>query len=116
MQLVLTIYSELRLSVAFLQIDIILNNIYHRTFSILAFIFSSASLAASCIFIANEASLDSVEKFKQWEIASQDQHTPSSVDLWVCLTLPLTSLAWYVLMFFYVHLLLNNYQGPLAFV
>ena len=109
-------YSEPRLSVAFLQIDNNLNNVYPRTFSILAFVLSSASLAASCIFIANGECLDSIEKFRQWEIASHNQHALSSVDFWACLALPLTSLAWYTFTSFYVHQLLNNYQGPLAFV
>jgi len=97
-----------RLSVAFLQIDNILDNIYSRTFAILAVVLSSASLAASCIFIANTASLDCVTKFRQWEIASQNLNILSSVDFWACLALPLTSFAWYVLVSPYAHQLLNT--------
>jgi len=60
MHLVLTFRA--RLSVGLLQIDNIFYNIYLRTFSILVFILSAASLAASVILVVNRASLDCDEK------------------------------------------------------
>ena len=95
----LALIFRVRLSVAFLQIDDILNNIYPRTFAILAFILSSGSLAAGCIFVVNREGLECVEKFRKWETASQNPKKLASVDFWACLALPLTSLAWYVLVF-----------------
>ena len=92
-------HFELRLSVTFLQIDQIVNNIYIRTFAILACVLSSASLAASCIFVVNGENLDCVEKFRRWEIASQSPNAMPSVDFWTCLASPLTSLAWYAPVF-----------------
>ena len=89
-------YSDLRLSLAFLQIDKVLSNIYLRTFAILACILSSASLAASCVFIANGESLDRIDKSREWELASKNPNTLSAIEFWTCLALPLTSLAWYV--------------------
>ena len=104
-----------RLSVALLQIDNIVENTYPRTFTILAFILSSASLAASSVFLANGASLNCEEKFRKWEIASQHPNTLSSVDLWACLALPLTSLTWYVPVFFHANQMLKYLSRSAGF-
>ena len=104
-----------RLSVAVLKIDKIVENTYPRTFTILAFILSSASLAAGSVFLANGANLNCEEKFRKWEIASQHPNTLSSVDLWACLALPLTSLTWYVLVFFHAHQMLKYLSRSAGF-
>jgi len=83
-----------RTSVAFLQIQNVLDNVYPRTFAILTFILSGASFAASYIFIANATSLDCDEKFRQWESASRQPNTLASLDFWACLSLPFTSMVW----------------------
>jgi len=62
----------------------------------MAFVLSSASLAASCVLIVNGESLDCVEMFRKWVIASQNPNSSSSIVLWECLALPFTSLVWYV--------------------
>jgi len=61
-----------RTSIAFLQIQDVLNNVYPRTFAVLAFILSGASFEASCgsfdggrVQIANHQDSDSGRLFKK---------------------------------------------------
>ena len=83
-----------RTSVAFLQIQDVLDNVYPRTFAVLTFILSGASFVASYIFIANATSLDSEEKYRRWESASRLPNTLASLDFWACMSLPFTSMVW----------------------
>jgi len=89
-----SLLSTIRTSVALLQIDDVLDNIYPRTFATLTFILSGASLAACYILIANVANLDCDDKFDQWQSASLQSDTLASVNFWACLALPITTMGW----------------------
>lgn len=93
--LVLTL-QRLRLGITLLQLPSVFNQIYLRMAAICVFSLSFASGVSATIFRAMESELDSSEKAQRWIRASRDPTSLASLDFWLCLAWPLTSLTWWV--------------------
>ncbi|KAF8966028.1 hypothetical protein BDZ97DRAFT_1917736 [Flammula alnicola] len=88
----------LPLSIAFLQLDSVFNNVLGRTTAISAFIFSSTGLALSCLFIASKTTFNDRNFRNKWvEVSRSGLETMEAVEFWALLALPLSSLVWSVL-------------------
>ncbi|KAF8972105.1 hypothetical protein BDZ97DRAFT_1011644 [Flammula alnicola] len=105
----------LPLSIAFLQLDSVINNVLGRTTAISAFIFSSTGLALSCLYMATKSTFSDRRFRNKWveactfpnkymfdvtmvlQASRSGLETMEAVEFWALLALPLSSLVWSVL-------------------
>jgi len=85
-----------RLALALLQLSAVFDQIYLRMAAIFVFSLSLASGVCACVFLAMESELGSSDKANRWVQASMDLTSLASLDFWLCLAWPLTSLTWWV--------------------
>ncbi|KDR74357.1 hypothetical protein GALMADRAFT_280339 [Galerina marginata CBS 339.88] len=87
----------LSLSVAFLQIDEVIDNVLTRTFVIASCLFSGTGLLISNIYLVKILKLNGRGTRERWINASSTLTTPESIDFWVSLVMPVSSLMWSIL-------------------
>jgi len=88
----------LRLPIALLRLSVVMGNAILRTMSILAFLLAASSVATASILIASREQLNSATKRDRWIDASTCPKLLSSIDFWTCLTFPITSFVWWVIL------------------
>lgn len=69
-----------------------------RTLVILAFLLAISSLVSASFFIASKERLTSAGKREKWIDASICPKFFPSIDFWLCLSWPVTSFVWWVIM------------------
>ncbi|KAF9567666.1 hypothetical protein CPC08DRAFT_719311 [Agrocybe pediades] len=84
----------LPLSIAFLQVNGVAENIVTRTLTLSAAVFASSGLLTSGLYVCNKARFQSKKLGKKWKQASENHRSSESVEFWALLALPLSSLIW----------------------
>ena len=87
----------LRLPIALLRLSVVVGNTTLRTMAILALLLAASSIATASILIASKEQLNSATKSDRWIDASRCPKLLSSIDFWTCLTWPITSFVWWVM-------------------
>jgi len=88
----------LRLPIALLRLSFVMENTILRTMAILALLLGASSIATASILIASKEQLNSATKSDRWIDASRCPKLLSSIDFWTCLTWPITSFVWWVIL------------------
>ena len=85
-----------RTTVALVLHPYIFDRIYLRLIVIIAFLLSAASGTSASILLAHKERLESPIKKEAWVYASKYPKTFSSINFWVGMSYPLTTLTWWV--------------------
>ena len=86
-----------RTTVALFLHPYIFNQIYSRMIVVGAFLLFGESVTEALISLAHKKRLRSAVKREAWVDASKYPKTFSSINFWICLASPLTTLIWWVL-------------------
>ncbi|KDR67814.1 hypothetical protein GALMADRAFT_1063167 [Galerina marginata CBS 339.88] len=84
----------LPLSIAFIQLDGVMDNIPARTMGLAALIFSSSGLITGGVYLIARINLEDVKFRDRWVEASRSLKITGSTKFWACIVSPVVFLVW----------------------
>ncbi|KDR71057.1 hypothetical protein GALMADRAFT_214076 [Galerina marginata CBS 339.88] len=84
----------LPLSVAFLQVEGVLERALTRTATLSSVVFSIAGIVSSGIYLSGKVKFTSKRIRNKWKEASSYPASAGSIEFWACLALPVSSMIW----------------------